>query len=892
MSGVGGPSPSGVTVPAAKLAAPRPLDQRVRRDRLLDLLGASSDRQIIVVSAPAGHGKTTLLAELADRAPERTAWLSLDRNDHTAATFCAGLLAALTGCAAVPVDHRLHELLPPSDEVTAREIANEIASRLAGQTLALRLILDDVHLVAGSPAVEVLEALLARVLLGGGLQVVLSTRSDPALPLARWRVEGRLIELRRDALAFTESETRDLVARTGLALRPDQISTLVEQTGGWAAGLRLATMSLATTDDPDGFLTDLAGNDRAIADYLISEVLSRLPAESVALLRELSVCDQTSAAFALTLTDSDRAIQLLHDLERESSLVVSHGPGRQWYRIHPLLRAHLEADLRRSNPGLLQELCARAARWYAANGEPVEALRFAARTGQPATTAAVLHQHAPALLTAGRFDLLRDAWQRCPSADVDADPTLALVFALAFLDDGEASLVAELTSRADRALAEHGQRGSAQLADTHRWLRALVRTRYVWLTGELQRSPATQLELDRLPARAGAPAERALAHLTHSITKAAAGDLDAARVHATAALHAAELTDQPYVAAQATVMLAVVAVARGELRDAGSLATRADTLAPAALWRGTPEESVTSGIRCYAALMAGDPAHAIALAGPSVRYQAGELSMQATAALALMVVAIAHEDLGEHRRPLALISSVREQLPLDPLSRKVIAVGGLWEHEIALARGDTDRAREVLSTLRDVLGPTGDVAYLAARTSLTRGRCEVAKNQLDTILDGSLVPLVEWVEVAARVEATSVALQQRCRGEVHRQLSAALDLASRQGALRPLLTAPEPVISALSTDRQLLTGEHAETIATVLGLRPAIHLSDASPLTPREQEVLAMLPSLCTVGDIAADLSLSANTVKTHLRSIYGKLGVDSRRKAVDAGRRFGYLAS
>lgn len=890
MAGLDGTAPSRAPVPAAKLAAPRPVGQHVRRRRLSALLDAGSSDQVLLLSAPAGHGKTTLLAEWCEPDLARTAWVSLDQGDRTASALWSAVLAALVGCPAVPADSVVRELPAPQDGAAEALFVDRLTTALAEAPTTVRLVLDDLHVLAGSPALTSLASFAGY--LRGGLQLVLATRSDPLLPLARWRVAGRLVEVRSDDLAFTPIETQDLVARTGLRLRPDQIGTLVAQTGGWAAGLRLATMSLATTEDPDSFLGDLVGNDRAIADYLVSEVLSRLPDDSLTLLRRLSVCDQLSASLAEALTGSPDAVRLLCTLEQESSLVVSHGAVRQWFRIHPLLRAYLTSDLRRSDPRSTDQLYAIAARWHSAAGHPAEALAYAGRSDDQDVTAEIVQTHALLLLSGGRYDLLRTAWTRCPVRTIDADPTLALTFALAFLDGGEASIAAELVSRADRSLTRHPD-GDEHVAATHRWLRALVGVRLSWLSGDLDVGRAASAGAEETAIAGDTTAERALSHFTNALASAASGRIDEAERSATASVRSALLADLPYVAAQATVILSVVAVTAGDLRRAGTLAARADALAPPAEWEDTAEQSVTSGLRSYAALMAGDPEHAITLAGPSVRFHAGELAaLQPTAAVATMVTAMARYDLGDRERALADIRAVREHVPTDPLSLRVLAVAAVWEQEIALRLGHADDARAVVRATRAALGPTGDVHYLAACSALARGRRPAATELLASITDGRCPPLTDWVLVAARIQAAALALDRAHESEVRRQLTGALRSAAAQGAVRPLVIAPDAVITWLAGDPQLIGGEHAELIATVLALRSAGQPVDTVPLTPRELEILAMLPTLGTVADIAGGLSVSVNTVKTHLKSIYDKLGVDSRRRAVEAGRRYGYLAS
>ena len=244
------------------------------------------------------------------------------------------------------------------------------------------------------------------------LRLVLAGRADPPLPIARLRLSGELREIRARDLAFSPDEAAALLAGADLVLAPGQVRTLVDQTAGWAAGLRLAALSLREAGDVDRFLADLAGNSKAISDYLVGEVLSALPSGTAEVLRAVSVCDELSAGLAVALTGRPDAGEVLASLERETALVRSFGEGRTAYRVHPLLRAHLLLDLRRRHPEQVARLHAAAADWFGAHGQPARALTHARQADDDARVADLLVAQGVALVASGEHAAVRDALRR------------------------------------------------------------------------------------------------------------------------------------------------------------------------------------------------------------------------------------------------------------------------------------------------------------------------------------------------------------------------------------------------------------------------------------------------------------------------------------------------
>src|SRR5919206_1513055 len=419
-------------VPRAKTAVPEVGAACVPRPRLSAALDAAPGHQVVLVSAPAGYGKTLLLADRAAQAPDTTAWLSLDPDDNSDRRFWAGVLAALTACPAVPADNALHTVALPARPSANPDFLAEVCDALAAVPEGLHLVLDDVHEVHAPDTLHGLARLVRDR--PPGMRLVLSGRSDPPLPLARMRLAGQLAELRAGDLRFSAREAEEALRAAGHAIRTDHVRILVEKTDGWAAGLQLVAMSLSASPDPDRFLAEFTGDD-AVSDYLVGEVLSHLPDRRRDFLRAVSVCDELTVPLAALLSEQPDAAEMLDALERETSLVVSLGAGRRWYRVQPLLRSYLRADLRRTRPARAAELHVRAAGWFLAKHQPDRALAHAAGAGDRPRLAAMLREHAMALVTSGEHAALRAALRELGDHDA-ADPWLALVSAYLHIQVG------------------------------------------------------------------------------------------------------------------------------------------------------------------------------------------------------------------------------------------------------------------------------------------------------------------------------------------------------------------------------------------------------------------------------------------------------------------------
>ncbi|HVW42195.1 MAG TPA: helix-turn-helix transcriptional regulator, partial [Amycolatopsis sp.] len=420
-------------VPHPKIAVPNVPAGYIERERLLHRLADAVEAPVTIVSAPAGYGKTLLLADWFNTtATPAKAWLSLDRTDNTPVRFWAGVLRALREHRVLPPDSPLRTVIPDPADIAG--FLAELTDGLETLPDAFCLVLDDFHEIVDGETLHGIAMLIRHQ--PASLRLVLSSRLDPLLPLARLRLREWLRVLRASDLRFSESDAAALLETSGVRLTGRQLHRLVEQTDGWAAGLRLAARSLRRTPDRDAFLDDFARDDRAVADYLVGEVLADLPEDTKNFLAVVSVCDEVTPALATSLSGREDAGAILDELERESSLVTGLGRDRHWYRVHPLLRAYLRGDLDRRLPDRAVELNHTAAAWFAEEALPREALDHAARAEEADTVLALLRDHAVVLLLNGDHDIVQHALDSAGPAVVEADLPLTLIAALAQLERG------------------------------------------------------------------------------------------------------------------------------------------------------------------------------------------------------------------------------------------------------------------------------------------------------------------------------------------------------------------------------------------------------------------------------------------------------------------------
>src|SRR5215468_10936676 len=373
----------------------------VPRPRLLARLAEGIGRGLTVVCTPAGFGKTTLLGDWARRSRRTVAWLSLDSADNDPARFWRYVAAAL--------------------EAVATAVINQLA--VVPDAGAVVLVLDDYHLIEAPTVHDSVAFLVER--LPPALRLVLASRTDPPLPLARLRARGQLGELRADDLRFTLGETAAFLREaTGLDLPTELVAALQERTEGWAAGVQLAALSLRGHADPAGFVATFSGSHRFVLDYLSEEVLARQPSEVVDFLLETSVLDRLSGPLCDAVTGRCGSQAVLEGLERASLFVVPLDEERGWWRYHHLFAGLLRARLAHERPGRVPGLHRAAAAWHEDHGLADGAIRHALAAGEARWAARLIERHAEEMLWRGEGATLCRWFRALPAEMLRARPRL------------------------------------------------------------------------------------------------------------------------------------------------------------------------------------------------------------------------------------------------------------------------------------------------------------------------------------------------------------------------------------------------------------------------------------------------------------------------------------
>jgi LuxR family maltose regulon positive regulatory protein len=412
----------------------------IARDDLVARLDRAVAGKVTVISAPAGSGKTSLLRAWAGRPgrPGRLAVTQVRRGQHDARSFWLALLGAVRDAVGDADDA---EPLPAAPGFNAAAMADRVLAELAAARGGITLVIDDLHELSSPEAIAQLSRLLAN--LPPRLHLVLATRHDLRLRLHQLRLAGQLAEIRAAELRFSERETRALLAASGIALSEGSVARLHQRTEGWAAGLRLAALSLAGHPDPERFVAEFSGSDRVVAEYLIAEMMDRQPAAVQDLLLRTCLLDQVNGELADLLTGRPGSERILLDLEDANAFVVSLDPGRTWFRYHRLLADFLRLEVRRTLPAEVPGLHRRAARWFAEQGQAADAIRHTEAAGDWPEAARLLADQSFSLMLDGRAETIGALVRAFPPGE--DHPELALVRAmtdhvLGRLDDAAAHL--------------------------------------------------------------------------------------------------------------------------------------------------------------------------------------------------------------------------------------------------------------------------------------------------------------------------------------------------------------------------------------------------------------------------------------------------------------------
>jgi LuxR family maltose regulon positive regulatory protein len=878
-----------------KLSVPRGPRAAVLRDRLLDRLDIGVQGPVTLVAAPAGAGKSALLSSwIAEgRPPGPVAWLSLDTDDADRRRFWRGVLAAL---AQATGDDAVAALaVSPREPMRMGLVATALADALEGTRDPVVLVLDDFHEVVDAVH-EDLERLLRFP--PPALRLVIVTRADPPIGLGRLRLDGRLTEIRAAELNFSLDEAGALFGAMGIALAPEDLATLWRRTEGWAAALRLAAVSLQHHPDPPAFIEHFAGTDATISDYLVSEVLSRQPRDLRDFLLRTSVVETMSAELADTLTGRTDGRLMLSWLEHGGVLTTPLDGRGTWHRYHPLFAELLRAELRAQLPDEVAPLQRRAATWLAARGDNAAALRHAAAGGAWELAAELTTTRWFRMMINGEMGTLRPILETMPRRFVEASPELALAFGAALLARGDHAGAEPYLRRAEE--------GEAVVAPERQAPFAASRAAMVLYAGRLRGDPKAALRAAReLSDEATVLDSGALSSDVRSfvlgqlgIVELWTGDLDAATAHLERAHANALDAGNDWTALAATAHLAVARAFRGELQRALRDADHAVRLAVRRGWGRSELAGAAYCVQAAVAIQRGqrDEAQDLVTRASEALHETRERPLRAVHALNRAMLL---SDAGQPEDALNLLQAARDEVGdwplLSPLEDQLLAQEAL----LRAAVGDRQVGRALLEGAEREGATSIPVANALAKLRLVEGDPSAARALLAPHLGAGDAPAE--TPVSARAEAwllDALALDALTETDgAATSLERSLDLAEPAGLsrlivehgnrVRPLLhrhvrcgTSHPAIVSAALETIEQRGSDGSRAVAVLL----------AEPLSGREQAILRYLPTMMSNHEIAGELFVSVNTVKTHLKAIYRKLDASGRREAVQRGRELGLM--
>jgi LuxR family transcriptional regulator, maltose regulon positive regulatory protein len=867
---------------ATKLHVPQTRRGFVARPRLADRLGQALGGELTLVCASAGFGKTALLADWARHSQRPVAWLSLDEADNDPARFWRHAAAALDRVRPGVAQHvavLLGGLQPTSFEAVVAALVNE----LAGMTEEVVLVLDDYHLIQAPPVHQSVEFLVEHQ--PACLRLLLASRADPPLPLARLRARGLLSELREHDLRFTPQEATELLhAAAGPELPEAAVAALAERTEGWVAGLQLAALSLQGHADPAGFVAGFSGSHRYVLDYLSEEVLDGQPDEVRELLLETSVLERLSGPLCEAVTGRADSQQLLEQVERANLFLVPLDEERRWYRYHHLFAELLRARLRQQQPDRERELHGQAAYWYEAHGVVDDAIRHALGAGEPLWAARLVERHVEELLNGGERVTL-DRWlSTLPEDVVRSRPRLLLSRAVSALIVGRLGEAEQIIGMADAARTDDRESHDpsvgreASLAANVAAAAALLRAEVALIRGDAggERTAAAKA-VARLT-----PEDRVLG--TFPGYHFAMADWLDGRVQEAERGLAGVVADrlavgETYLALWAAYDLAQVQRARGRLGAAMRTHRQALEMAAPTGRPAVPAAGMALAGMAEVELRRGHLADAFRHASESIGL-CRQLAYSAPLAAGLTILAWIRQDRGDPAGALEAIAEA-ERIPnreVASLLNQAIAIRG----RLLLAQGDLAGARRWVEE-RGV-GEEDEPAYPREPEYLVLARVLLAQQEPDRAL-GLLERLHHLAAAQGRVGSVIEvqALQALALDALGDQagvmgtLAEALVLAAPEGWLQVFVDEGAPMAALLA---RLVATEHPSPVAPDSGVspnylgrllaaferasghraRPAGHAGAmvvaglAEPLTERELEVLELLATGTSNRHIADEL--------------------------------------
>ena len=866
----------------------------IHRHDLMAALNRAAQKRVTIISAPAGTGKTSLLRAWADQpGPDgRIAFMTVRPGQHDMQLFWLTMLGAVR--AAAGTGEGGAQLPPVTPGSNSSAMVDKVLSELEESRERFVLVIDDLHELSSPEAAGQLTALLTR--LPPEVRAIVATRRDLPLRLHKLRLAGDLAEIRAAQLRFTSGETRQLLAAAGIALPEHMAAMLHQRTEGWAAGLRLAVLSLAGHPDPERFVAEFSGNDRTVAEYLMAEMLERQPPEVQGLLLRTSVLDRVNGELADLLTGATGSERILLDLEDANAFVVSLDPGRTWFRYHRMFGGLLRLELRRTMPADIAGLHRLAARWLAEHGQAADAIGHLQAAGDWDEAARMLTEHALSLTLDGQAGTVAAMLRSFPARTGADSPDLTLVRAIADqyqlrLDQADAHL-REVRAYAATTPPARQHRLQMAIASVD-LLSARLRGHFDSIfeqAGALLGPGGGQTSAD---AELGSDL-KAVALLNLGVTEAWSLRLADSERHLAEGAALAGRIGRPYLEVACLAHLGFAAtihsfaMARQRCEEAITVAARHGwdaeavsapalaALANALIWTGQFDLADHWLDRARRATQADGE--------PGIRL------------LVCLTSAIIQAARGYYHRALEEFAAARRIQALMVGEHGLTIRVKAWTIATQARLGMADQARAALAALDARQASAGEIRNAAAVIRLAQQDPAAARLELRVVLDGD-VPVLSYL---TQVEAHLLdALACRDLGDERAAQEAAeqaLNLAEPDRLILPFaMTGAWQLLEALPPHGT----SHAALVTDILdavrsGARAGLSQRAMMPveeLSRSELRVLRYLPTNLTRREIAGELSVSVHTVDSHIRRIYAKLGAADRTAAVERGRELRLLS-
>jgi LuxR family maltose regulon positive regulatory protein len=882
---------------ATKLHVPRPRAQLVSRPELIERLQEGIQGPLTLVSAPAGFGKTTLLAQWLVESGTPVAWLSLAPEDNEPTRFLTYLIAALQtldphiGTVGLAL---LRMPQPMLIETALTTLANDLVNHAVKD---FALVLDDYHLITAESIHRSMVFLLEHA--PPQMHLILVTRSNPPLPLARLRARGQLCEVRAADLRFaTEEASTFLHAVMRLALSQEEVALVQSRTEGWIAGLQFAALSLRGRTDVSAYLAAFTGSHRFVLDYLSEEVLARQDASVQLFLLQTSVLDRLSEPLCDAVTGQGGSQAMLEALDHANLFLDSLDDERHWYRYHHLFAEVLRSRLRQAEPALVPALHRRASTWYEQHEMLAEAVQLALKAADFEHAAELIEQSYHAIGVRGQVHLVLGWLNLLPDQLVRTRPLLCIYQADMLMHTQQLEAAEGRLQDAERSLKADMPANERQMI---LGLVAALRAILVRYTGDFERGVALAHEaLSLLPETVDFG--RASAMLSAAHTYLMSGDVTPATERVVSAtLAPARALSDFYMVLRSIALLSRLQVLQGQLRKAASTFEEAARLIP----EQNALRALSGGATYYFGL--GDILREWNQLDEASRYlMDGMELMRGTQTVFADEVTQGHLGLarlhrarGEYRKALATLESFAQLARERHFVLHLLTSGAAVRAQIELAQGNLAAALRWrdecgLSTDDDDLSYPREREYLIlARVCIVQGRASPAGPFLSEALR-LLERLREDAETKSRLGSTleilllqALAFSAQGKGTAALPLlQRALTLAEPEGYIRLFVDEGEPMVALL---RQVYAhGIAPDYVASLLSAAgsgtpaaPARAFPLVEPLTERELDVLRLLTAGLSNASMARELVITVGTVKSHVNHIYAKLGVDSRSQAI-----------